>query len=134
VDRALPGGACQALRLEGSFDLLTLRSVHRQTRPYPPLAEVAAHQNVFTLHNAEGTLVGFRFPDYTQGLEVPGYHLHFISADRTIGGHVLDSRLSHGTLALERSSELKVELPLGLDFEGPHMGGEGREALGRIEG
>lgn len=106
----------------------------RQARPYPPLADVAARQNVFTLRDMEGTLVGFRFPDYAQGLEVPGYHLHYISADRTRGGHVLDCRLSRGTLAVERSSELKLELPAGLDFLAPEANGEKRDLLDHIEG
>ena len=37
-------------------------------------------------------MLGFRFPAYVEGIEVAGYHLHFISADRSRGGHVLDSR------------------------------------------
>ena len=39
-------------------------------------------------------MLGFRFPDYVEGIEVSGYHLHFITADRSRGGHVLGSRSS----------------------------------------
>ena len=46
-------------------------------------------EHVFDLADVEGTMVGFRFPDYSEGIEVSGYHLHFITADRTRGGHVL---------------------------------------------
>lgn len=134
VEAALPGGACQALRIDGSFELVVARSVHRQVKPYPPLADVVADQSVFRLRDSEGTLVGFRFPDYAKGLEVPGYHLHFISGDRTRGGHVLDCRLTHGTLELERSSDLHVELPRGVDFVAPGAGGTQRDLLERIEG
>ena len=28
-------------------------------------------------------MLGFRFPDYAEGIEVAGYHLHFISDDRS---------------------------------------------------
>ena len=38
-------------------------------------------------------MVGFRFPAYAEGIEVAGYHLHFVADDRRRGGHVLDSRL-----------------------------------------
>ena len=134
VDAVLSGGACHALRIEGSFELVVARSVHRQVKPYPPLADVAADQSVFTLRDVEGTLVGFRFPDYASGFEVPGYHLHFISGDRTRGGHVLDCRLNRGTLALERSSDLHLELPPGVDFAAPGAGGGRQDLLGRIEG
>ncbi|MGI8804987.1 MAG: acetolactate decarboxylase [Thermoleophilaceae bacterium] len=134
VETALPDGPCQALRIDGRFDFVVARSVHRQTKPYPPLAEVAAHQSVFTLRDVQGTLVGFRFPDYAKGLEVPGYHLHFITDDRTRGGHVLDCRLNRGTLALEGSTELHLELPPGIDLLAPDARGGKRELLDRIEG
>jgi len=134
VEASLPGGACQALRIEGSFELVVARSVHRQVKPYPPLAEVAADQSVFTLSDVEGTLVGFRFPDYAKGLEVPGYHLHFITGDRTRGGHVLDCRLNRGILALEHSSELHLELPPGIDLLAAEARGGNGDLLDRIEG
>ena len=70
------------------------RSVPAQSPPYRPLTEVVADQHVFELADVEGTMLGFRFPAYAEGIEVGGYHLHFISDDRSRGGHVLDSRSS----------------------------------------
>lgn len=134
VETALSGGPCHALRIDGSFEFVEARSVHRQAKPYPPLADVAAHQSVFTLCGVEGTLVGFRFPDYAKGLEIPGYHLHFITSDRTRGGHVLDCRLNRGILALEGSTELHLELPPGVDLLAPEARGRKRDLLDRIEG
>lgn len=134
VEAALAEGSCQALRIDGSFEFVVARSVHRQTKPYPPLADVAVHQSVFTLNDVEGTLVGFRFPDYAKGLEVPGYHLHFITGDRTRGGHVLDCRLNRGTLAVKGSTELHLELPADVDLLAPEARGGGRDLLDRIEG
>ena len=43
-----------------------------------------------------GTLVGVRCPSWVGGLNVPGYHWHFLSEDRTVGGHVLDCRVLEG--------------------------------------
>ena len=80
------------MRLDGRFDLVRARSVPRQAPPYRPLAEVVADQHVFELADVEGTMVGFRFPAYVEGIEVAGYHLHFVDADRRRGGHVLGSR------------------------------------------
>ena len=76
-----------AVRVDGAFAELRLRSVHAQNPPYPPLVEVTRDQTEWTLARATGTLVGFRFPDAAAGLDVPGYHLHFLSDDRTHGGH-----------------------------------------------
>jgi acetolactate decarboxylase len=106
------------------------RSIPRQQPPYRPLAEVAADQHVFELREVSGTLVGFRFPDYASGLEVAGYHLHFITDDRRRGGHVLDYTARAGRLRIDTSSELHVELPPGVELGGAHVD---EEELARIE-
>jgi acetolactate decarboxylase len=133
VEEAQPGGACQALRIDGRFDLVRARSIPRQAKPYPRLSEAAAHQQEFTLRDVEGTLVGFRFPDYARGLELPGYHLHFVDAERTRGGHVLDCRLIRGELAVEGSSRLQLELPEGVGLSVSDADRERRDELDRIE-
>ena len=79
-----------AVRIEGTFDMIKVRSVPKQHKPYPPLTDVVKNQPVFTLHNVKGTLVGFICPGYAKGVNVPGWHLHFISEDRKSGGHLLD--------------------------------------------
>ncbi len=118
------------MRLDGTFELVRARSVPRQSPPYRPLAEVAAEQNVFELADVSGTLVGFCFPDYAQGLEVTGYHFHFIDQDRERGGHVLHCRVRGGRLRIDPSSGWRLELPPGVELESGHVDGE---ALDRIE-
>jgi acetolactate decarboxylase len=130
VDAQLDAPAC-ALRVDGDFELVRARSVPRQRPPYRPLAEVAAEQHVFELADVRGTVVGFRFPDYAAGLEVAGYHLHFISADRTRGGHVLACRLRSGRLRIDPSADLHVELPPGVALGEGHVD---EAELARIEG
>jgi len=124
------GPVC-AVRFDGDFELVRARSIPRQQPPYRPLAEVAAEQHVFEFRDVSGTLVGFRFPDYASGLEVAGYHLHFITDDRRRGGHVLDYRARAGRLRIDTSSELHVELPPGVELGGGHVD---EEELKRIEG
>jgi acetolactate decarboxylase len=134
VESRLPrSAACHALRIDGHFDYVRARSVPRQRKPYPPLAEVAKAQNVFMLEDVGGTLVGFRFPDYAQGINVAGYHLHFVSDDRTRGGHVLDCRLRSGVVAIDHSSDLHVELPAGVDAATPDEAAGKRDLLDQIE-
>ena len=48
-----------------------------------------------------GTLVGVRSPAWAAELNVPGYHWHFLSDDRTLGGHVLDCRIREGRVQYE---------------------------------
>jgi acetolactate decarboxylase len=134
VDDALAkrGVAC-ALRVDGDFELVRARSVPRQEPPYRPMTDVIAQQRVFELEDVPGTLVGFRFPDYSGAVEVSGFHLHFISADRRRGGHVLGFRARRATVRIDPSSDLHVELPPGVSFSDDHLGLDVEAAIGRVE-
>lgn len=79
-----------AIKITGEFENIKTRSVPPQKRPYPLLTEAVKGQSVFSYSNIKGTLVGFYFPKYFEGVNMPGYHFHFISDDRTKGGHVMD--------------------------------------------
>jgi acetolactate decarboxylase len=121
-----------ALRVDGTFRDLELRSVARQHPPYPRLAEVVAHQSTWHVEHSAGTLLGFRFPDELAGVEVPGYHLHYLSDDRTVGGHVLGATLVAGHLAVDHCEDLHVELPAGVGLGRP--GAADRAEISRLEG
>src|SRR5262249_7834217 len=56
---------------------------------------------VWTHAEVSGTLVGVRSPAWALGLNVPGYHWHFLSDDRTVGGHVLDCQVREGRVQYE---------------------------------
>jgi len=135
LDELIPAGAAScAIRLDGHFDLVRARSVPRQSPPYRPLTDVVAEQHVFELRDVAGTMLGFRFPDYVEGIEVSGYHLHFISEDRQRGGHVLGSSCSQTVRArLDPSSDLRVELPPGVELSDPRLAAATHAALDRVE-
>ncbi len=134
LDRLVGGEAsCYAVRVDGDFEYVKTRSIPRQRKPYPPLAEVVKHQPTFESHDVRGSLVGFRFPHYAQGLNVAGYHFHFITADRSTGGHVLEFRLAHGELGIDSEADLRLELPPGIDLPVPDPTAAKRDALDRIE-
>jgi acetolactate decarboxylase len=122
-----------AVRLDGRFDLVRARSVPRQQPPYRPLTEVVADQHVFELRDVAGTMLGFRFPTYVEGIEVAGHHLHFISADRSRGGHVLDSRSRGLRVRLDASDDLHVELPPQVDLEDPKLAAQAHAAVELVE-
>lgn len=96
-----------AVRIDASFAKLTARSVPRQAKPYRPLAEVAKEQSVFEFSNIEGTLVALRGPTFAKGLGVPGWHWHFLSQDRTRGGHVLSFTLAPKGAPLAKIQRLR---------------------------
>ena len=44
-------------------------------------------------------------------LNVSGYHWHFLSDDKTIGGHVLACKLERGALRFDECSSVVIHLP-----------------------
>jgi acetolactate decarboxylase len=135
IDTLVPGDASScAIRLDGRFQSVRARSVPPQSPPYRPLAEVVADQHVFELTDVEGTMLGFRFPAYAEGIEVGGYHLHFISEDRSRGGHVLDSRSAGLRVRLDPSNDLHVELPPAIDLADPDLAAATHAAIVSAEG
>jgi len=134
LDRLIPAGtATCAIRLDGRFDLVRARSVPRQIPPYRPLTEVVLEQHVFELRDVAGTMLGFRFPEYAEGIEVSGFHLHFIDDDRQRGGHVLSSRAQGLRARLDPSNDLYVELPLGLELGDPGLAASTHAAVEQVE-
>jgi acetolactate decarboxylase len=132
-DLAPAGAASCAIRLDGRFELVRARSVPAQEPPYRPLTEVVADQHVFELTDVAGTMLGFRFPAYAEGIEVGGYHLHFIDEDRQRGGHVLDSRSRGLRARLDPSDDLHVELPPGVDLASPDLAAATHAAVSAVE-
>jgi acetolactate decarboxylase len=135
IAELVPGGASScAVRLDGRFELVRARSVPPQSPPYRPLAEVVADQHVFELAGVEGTMLGFRFPAWVEGIEVAGYHLHFISADRERGGHVFEARGAAGVrLRIDPSDDLHVELPPAVELTDPDLAAATHAAIAAAE-
>lgn len=134
IDALMPrDAACLAVRLDADVVGARLRSVPAQTGPNPTLSDAVAAQTLFDAGPMRATVVGFRFPRDVEGLELPGWHLHLVADDRSIGGHVLDLTVAGGTIAVEREHELHVEVPAGIEI-GPIGHDPARaEELDRLE-
>jgi acetolactate decarboxylase len=122
-----------AVKVNGTFDEIRVRSVPRQQKPYPALTEVVKNQPVYTFHDVAGTLVGFVCPEYAEGVNVVGWHLHFIADDRRVGGHVL--AFSAGNLAVEidETPSFSLYLPTDAAFYGADLSGDTADAVKRVE-
>ena len=104
-----------ALRVDGHFDSVRTRATCR-TEEGVPLVQAAAVQPEFEFSNLMGTLVGFWTPEYAKAMNVPGYHLHFLSSDRTRGGHLLECSGTQLRLEIQREGNYRVALPETKDF------------------
>jgi acetolactate decarboxylase len=99
-----------AIRVDGVFNQIQVRSESQQQKPYPSLTDALKNQDVFNYKNVKGTLVGFWCPDDIGTLNVVGYHFHFISDDRSQGGHVLDVSINTATVKLDEISFVSIDL------------------------
>jgi acetolactate decarboxylase len=122
-----------AIRIEGTFAYVRTRSVPRQAKPYPRLAEVVKTQPTFEFRNQRGVMVGFWTPDYAASLNAPGYHFHFLTADRTGGGHVLDCTLGQVKISVEDIPRLFLDLPRTREFQAAVLATESRRELNKVE-
>ena len=107
------------IRIDGMFREINVRSVYAQEEPYKRLTEVLEyHQTFFDYENIEGTMVGVYCPPYMAALNAVGWHLHFISGDKTKGGHVLGVNIADAVLTWDDIDGFEVRLPKNEMFAG----------------
>lgn len=112
LDSLLPSkNLFYAIRIDGTFKRVKTRSVPSQSKPYRLLVDVAAKQPTFELSDVKGTIVALRCPYFVKGVNVPGYHMHFITSDRSRGGHMLDCTIMSGEVSLDITPEFNLLLP-----------------------
>ena len=104
-----------AFRGEGQFSLVKTR-VMKAVPQGTTLKAAASGQEEFLFENVNGTLVGIWSPSFAGSFTVPGYHFHFLSADRKRGGHVLECKALGVHLEGCVMNEMHVSLPETEEF------------------
>jgi acetolactate decarboxylase len=128
------GNLVYAVRIHGTFPSMKVRAIPAQHKPYLTLAEASTNQSVYTYSESTGTVVGFYTPLFFKGLNVAGYHLHFISDDRQTGGHILDLTVpANTTVEYDITPEFTMLLPTSGDFTGVNLSQDLSGDLAKIE-
>jgi acetolactate decarboxylase len=123
-----------AVRARGTFPWMKVRAIPAQQKPYPTLTEAAKDQSVYTYTNTTGTLVGVYMPLFFDGLNVPGYHLHFLSDDHQTGGHILDFVVpANTTVEYDITPKFEMLLPTSGAFTGVNLSQDLSKELARVE-
>ena len=122
------------IRIDGMFRQIYVRSVNAQEEPYKRLTEVlACDQTFFTYENIVGTMVGVYCPPYMSALNAVGWHLHFISGDKTKGGHVLGVHIANAVLNWDDIDGFEVKLPQNKMFAGFDLTVDQSEDIKKVE-
>ncbi len=101
-----------AIRVDGTFAKVKTRVAPRQEPPYKTLVAATATQPEFTGEHVDGTIIGYYAPHLFQGATVGGFHLHFLSKDHQLGGHLLGFEVEQATLKVQHFADFHVHLPI----------------------
>jgi len=112
-----------AFRITGTFSYLKIRSVPGQSKPYPPLRDVVARQATFEFKAIQGTVVGYWLPEFLSGINMPGFHLHFISRDGKHAGHMLSCSVSDAEVSIDELERVMLIVPQNRAFQHADFGG-----------
>ena len=91
---------------------MNVRSEYAQDKPYKPLAEVLeTDQTFFDYENVDGTVVGLYCPPYMEKMNATGWHFHFVSDDKTKGGHILGLKFDSADLKWDYTDTFDMIIP-----------------------
>lgn len=122
------------VRIDGSFDRVCARSESGQRTQHITLKEMLQdNQQDFFFEGIDGTLICVYYPDYMDGINAPGWHLHFLSADRTRGGHVFDLSLRGGQARLDKINRIEIQLPYSPAFDTYSLKNASQEEIRQVE-
>ncbi len=121
------------VKISGDFNEILIRSEKGTKEPYPTLVEALKTQKEITPKNISGTIVGLYCPDFMSSLNSTGWHFHFISADKKIGGHVLELNLKSGEAQLDKTDSFKLDLPKKKNFHALNFKQDMKEDIRKAE-
>ncbi|MFW0717447.1 acetolactate decarboxylase [Pedobacter sp. N23S346] len=123
-----------AIKISGHFDHIKTRAFPPvQDEPLPVITAILDTQKFFEFSDTHGTLVGYHLPEYLNGINVKGFHFHFLSTEKTQGGHVLDFRAGNLTIEIAELKSFELNIPIDKDFQTFKFNTKDNEALKRVE-
>lgn len=122
------------VKVSGTFEKMYVRSEIKQEKPYKSLDKaLETDQREFNYENIAGTVVGLYCPDYMGGLNAAGWHFHFISDDRTKGGHILELDFKEAMAELDITPSFDMTLSDNGDFQGMELAKDVNDAIKKVE-
>ena len=121
-----------AVRLEGTVDYLKTRAVGKSAGDRS-LVAAAEQQSEFELHDVEGVFVGFWSPSYAKSVNISGWHIHFLTADRQAGGHVLACQGASLRAEAQHLSDFRIAIPETAAFLSADLSRDPSAALEKAE-
>ena len=100
---------------------------------YERCNSTAKQRRVFDYENIEGTMIGLYCPPYMSQLNAVGWHMHFISKDKTKGGHMLGVNIADAVLTWDNADSFRLRLPQNEKFDSFDLTVDQSEDIEKIE-
>lgn len=121
-------------RIDGWFESVHARAGAPYRSQHVTLKNILSKtQKDFCFERLYGTLVCVYYPDYMDGINAAGWHLHFISQDRTLGGHIFQVSLSSGECLLQKMDRIEIQLPREAAFDTYSLKQASRDEIAEVE-
>lgn len=104
------------IKATGVFETMHVRSCYASEKPYPTLSEVAKNQQEFHFENTRGDVIAVWCPQYVNGINLPGWHFHYLSSDKTQGGHILGLSSKDLQVKINPIERFDLTLPQNPEF------------------
>lgn len=122
------------VKITGHFPYVAVRSELKQEEPFRMLnIALRTDQRKYEYNDLNGTIVGLYCPAYMQSMNAPGWHFHFISDDRTKGGHMTAGSLADCHAQVNRISRFTVDIPDSDSFNSRDLGQDVMAAIREAE-
>ena len=122
------------VKINGTFQKMNVRSELKQEKPYKSLDQaLATDQREFNYDNIKGTVVALYCPDYMGGLNTPGWHFHFVSDDKTKGGHILDLAFASAEAEFDATQDFDMVLSETAEFQDMELAKDVSDAIKKVE-
>ncbi|MCO5945909.1 acetolactate decarboxylase [Mucilaginibacter flavidus] len=123
-----------AIHVTGKFKYVKTRAFEPvQQKPYVPLAAMLNKQHFFEFRTIKGDMIGYKLPIYMDGAHITGYHFHFLSDDKTSGGHIIDVIGDDVTIEVDMLNSYTMELPPTADFKNFDFKKDRKEEIKSVE-
>jgi acetolactate decarboxylase len=110
-------------------DLETLKTTLDQK-----VLDATGNPNIFYVAKLTGDFNMIHVPDYVDGINLSGWHVHFLATDATKGGHLLDADLNSGECQADFTHEFKLFLPENTDFGALSLANDLQQDTQAVEG
>ncbi|MBQ5398422.1 MAG: acetolactate decarboxylase [Ruminococcus sp.] len=118
IDDAFALNSIHVARIDGWFDTIRARAGAPYRSQHVTLKNILSKtQKDFCFEKLYGTLVCVYFPDYMDGINASGWHMHFMSEDKKLGGHVFEASMSSGECIIQKMDRIDIQLPRDAAFD-----------------